>query len=52
MRCPGCEQNVMPAEVSVEMSAEEDGFEVNFTCPSCEVDFFAVLGSTDFLPVD
>ena len=42
----------MPAEVSIEMSADEAGFEVNFVCPGCDVDFFAVLGSTDFLPVD
>lgn len=52
MRCPNCEQEIMPVEVSIEMAADDEEFVVSFVCPSCEVESFAVLGSTDFIPVD
>ena len=52
MECPGCKANVGPAMMKMEVSAEEAGIEVNYTCRRCRTDFFAVLGPSDFMTVD
>ena len=52
MECPNCNGAVDTTLLNIEMNAEEDGIEVNYKCPWCRVDHFAVLRSIDFEPVD
>lgn len=52
MKCPGCSGVINPAEIDVEVDADEDGIELNFSCHACCEDFFAILKSEDFIPVD
>lgn len=52
MECPGCKTEVKADELKIEQNAEEDGFEVNYHCQVCEVDYFAILTPEVFLEVD
>jgi len=52
MNCPNCDGNVDRTLCNVEQDAEEDGIEINFTCPYCRMEHFAVLKPGDFAPVD
>ena len=52
MKCPDCNGDVGITRLCIEKNAEEDGVEVNFTCPWCNVEYFAVLRPVDFEPVD
>ena len=48
MDCPRCSADVDYPLMTIEPSAEEDGVEINFTCPYCSTDFYAVLRPVDF----
>jgi hypothetical protein len=48
MICPSCTTEVLLAEMSIELAADEDGIEVSFVCPGCGVDHFVVLNAEDF----
>lgn len=52
MQCPNCKVEVGPECMVVERSADEEAVEVNFGCPGCHRDFYAVLQSEDFAEVD
>ena len=52
MECPKCNGDVDVTLANIETNAEEDGFEVNFTCPWCKSEQYAVLTKEDFLPID
>jgi hypothetical protein len=51
MKCPTCEGNVDPTLCNVERDAQGEGLEVNFTCPGCHREHFAILVWLDFSPV-
>lgn len=52
MECPTCKKEVHVGQLTVEPDAEEDGVEVNFLCPHCGTEHFAVLRPDDFETVD
>ena len=51
MECPTCSGQIDPTLCNVELDAEEEGVEVNFVCPYCREEHFAVLTTNDFAPV-
>ena len=52
MECPNCNGTVDITLLNIEKNADEDGVEVNYTCPGCRVESFAILLSVDFELVD
>lgn len=52
MECPTCDGDVDVTLMNTEVDAEEDGIEVNFCCPWCRRDFFAVLKKINFVQID
>jgi len=52
MECPNCTGYIDPTLMNIETSAEEDGIEVNFKCPWCKIEHYAVLNSENFSEVD
>ena len=52
MKCPNCDWDVDFKKIKVEINAEEDGLEVNFDSPFCDIEHFAILRPIDFEPVD
>lgn len=50
MNCPACSTEIRTQTVTVEDN--EGDFEVGFTCPNCKVEYFCLLTSGTFLPVD
>lgn len=50
MNCPACQKEIPPKVITIENN--EDDVEVGFTCPSCRVEYFCLLTSGTFLPVD
>lgn len=52
MECPTCHGDINIPDISVEVSAEEDGVEVGFACGNCGLAFFAVLAPGDFEQID
>lgn len=52
MECPMCSEQIDLETIKIEQSAEEDGIEVNFICPACLIEQYAVLQPGQFEPVD
>lgn len=52
MKCPNCDGDVDATLMNIERSVEEDGIEINFTCPYCRLEQYTVLRPIDFEPVD
>jgi hypothetical protein len=50
MQCPQCHTEVAEAEMNIE--ANEDQVEINFTCPGCQVEQFTLLSRFAFEPID
>lgn len=52
MDCPNCKQFLEMTKFRIELSAEEDGAEVNLECPQCGKEYFAIIPFADFDLVD
>ena len=50
--CPTCGGGVSVTLINVELSAAEDGVEINYQCPWCRREHYAVAPATDFQAVD
>jgi|GEM_PF-1285956 len=50
--CTTCGGPVSITLVNVEQSMEEDGVEVNYQCPWCRREHYAVIPAADFRSVD
>jgi Zn finger protein HypA/HybF involved in hydrogenase expression len=52
MECPNCNVDVDTTLMNIEVNAEEDGVEINFKCPWCKSEQYAVITMDMFAPID